>query len=96
MGKVGEQTAYIYAVAIVITILALAISTRFSLRNLLNIHAVSDPVSSKEFKVGTHDACPYDAAGNDGDDEAEPELEDVTARNDVSHRKCNRLALSIM
>uniref|UniRef100_A0A0B6ZS26 Matrix-remodeling-associated protein 7 helical domain-containing protein n=1 Tax=Arion vulgaris TaxID=1028688 RepID=A0A0B6ZS26_9EUPU len=75
-----EHKSYIYSIAIVVTIIALAISTRYSLRNFFNIRSADDSLYYyNEAKVlgecvQTHPHC--DASGNDGDDEADPDGDD--------------------
>ncbi|BFZ17444.1 hypothetical protein BsWGS_20483 [Bradybaena similaris] len=78
------HTSCIYGVAIVMTIIALAISTRYSLRNLLNIHTLDDNVYAIGAKSLLGDTCSCDAAGNDGDDEADPDGEEEATMSEVS------------
>lgn len=74
---VASNISIVYAIAIVVTILALAISTRYSLRNLFNIRtpSVDEAASETSEARGREEAC--DATGNDGDDEAEEDEVEV-------------------
>lgn len=57
-----ENSLYIYILAIVATVLAIAISTKYAFRNLFNIRSVGEP--SEKAKVGTK-AWSCDAAAED-------------------------------